>query len=232
MKRPAAISLLVLPLLAGCYVKSEPEPSPTRSTGNASASGDPSSSTGGTTSSGGTSAGGNGTSSGGTTGTGTGTTSTLRVFVTSTTYSGNLGGAAGADAHCQTVADAKALGGTWVAWVADGAVGPLARLTAVGPWSDVRGNEVFKNRANLVTIPESMMLDEAGNYQSWRGYSTPWTGLDQEGKPTGQDCGGWTSSAYNQIASTGSADEKQDWGGATGAQLSCDNKSALVCFEN
>ncbi|MCB9979188.1 MAG: tail fiber domain-containing protein, partial [Rhodospirillales bacterium] len=38
-----------------------------------------------------------------------------RVFVTSTTYTGNLGGLAGADAKCQARADAASLGGTWKA---------------------------------------------------------------------------------------------------------------------
>lgn len=45
------------------------------------------------------------------------TTGTIvkRVFITSTTYDGNLGGVLGADAKCQTRAGAAALGGTWKA---------------------------------------------------------------------------------------------------------------------
>src|SRR5690242_15690863 len=40
-----------------------------------------------------------------------------RVFVTSKTYQGTLGGLAGADMECQKLADAANLGGTWMAWL-------------------------------------------------------------------------------------------------------------------
>src|ERR1051325_3061527 len=50
-----------------------------------------------------------------TTTTSTTTTSTIvkKVFISSGTYTGNLGGLAGADATCQGLADAVALGGTY-----------------------------------------------------------------------------------------------------------------------
>src|ERR1051326_3970478 len=41
----------------------------------------------------------------------------FRVFVSSTTYDGNLGGFDGAAAKCQAVATAAGLGGTWAAWI-------------------------------------------------------------------------------------------------------------------
>jgi len=40
-----------------------------------------------------------------------------RVFITSTSYNGNLGGASGADSKCQTAANNGNLGGTWKAFV-------------------------------------------------------------------------------------------------------------------
>ena len=52
-----------------------------------------------------------------------------RVFVTSTTYKGNLGGLAGADAKCQTRANAASLGGTWKAWLSDSTTSAASRLT-------------------------------------------------------------------------------------------------------
>ena len=57
----------------------------------------------------------------------------LRVFVSSATYDGALGGHAGADATCQSLATAAALGGTWMAWISGrdelprGAIHPLER---------------------------------------------------------------------------------------------------------
>jgi len=43
----------------------------------------------------------------------------VRVFVTSSSWNGNLGGLSGAGAKCQQAADAAGLGGTWVAWLSD-----------------------------------------------------------------------------------------------------------------
>src|SRR3989344_6490978 len=42
-----------------------------------------------------------------------------RAFVTSATYHGNLGGLAGGDAECQSLANAASLGGIWKAWLSD-----------------------------------------------------------------------------------------------------------------
>jgi hypothetical protein len=52
----------------------------------------------------------------------------VRVFVTSTTYDGNLGGIAGADAKCQARADAASLGGTWKAMISDGSTNASSRI--------------------------------------------------------------------------------------------------------
>jgi hypothetical protein len=51
-----------------------------------------------------------------------------RVFVTSTTYNGNLGGLAGADAKCQVRADAANLGGTWKAIISGDAESARSRI--------------------------------------------------------------------------------------------------------
>jgi hypothetical protein len=53
----------------------------------------------------------------------------LRAFVTVTAYSASLGGLGGADAKCQTEADAHALGGRWKAWLADANGAPAGRFT-------------------------------------------------------------------------------------------------------
>jgi hypothetical protein len=51
-----------------------------------------------------------------------------RVFVSSAVYDGNLGGHAGADAKCQSLANAAHLGGTWMAWVSDASSSPAQRF--------------------------------------------------------------------------------------------------------
>jgi hypothetical protein len=72
----------------------------------------------------------------------------VRVFVTSTIYMGYLGGLDGADAKCQSVANAAQLGGTFKAWLRDDTTAARDRLNhATGPyvlvdrrrWSPTRG---------------------------------------------------------------------------------------------
>jgi hypothetical protein len=53
----------------------------------------------------------------------------LRVFVTNQTYNGALGGHAGADTTCQTLATGAGLGGTWMAWISDSTSSPSQRFS-------------------------------------------------------------------------------------------------------
>jgi hypothetical protein len=52
-----------------------------------------------------------------------------RVFLSSALYYGNLGGLAGADAQCQTLAKNVGLPGTFKAWLSDAKTSAHARLT-------------------------------------------------------------------------------------------------------
>lgn len=52
-----------------------------------------------------------------------------RVFISSDNYSGDLGGLAGADRSCQTLADSSVLNGTWKAWLSDSVTNVNDRFT-------------------------------------------------------------------------------------------------------
>jgi len=135
-----------------------------------------------------------------------------RVFITDSTWNGNLGGVAGADAKCQDEADAiaKYSGGTYKAWLGAGSSYPSTTF--------VHSTTPYKNY-------------EAGH--GWRTVASDWTGLttqdllhpvyytptdqltdgsalsdvNQQGSAAGTpvwynpashvggNCGGWTSSA-------------------------------------
>ncbi|MBW7954818.1 hypothetical protein H3C61_03320 [Candidatus Gracilibacteria bacterium] len=58
-----------------------------------------------------------------------GATGTKRVFLTKATYNGNLGGVAGADAKCQSVANGASLGGNWKAFISDSTSNFVDRYT-------------------------------------------------------------------------------------------------------
>jgi|GEM_PF-3293460 len=114
-----------------------------------------------------------------------------RAFVTSTTYNGNLGGLAGADALCQARADAVSLGGTWKAYMVSGAMG-LSRLApATVPYVRTDGVRIANNWADL--SDESLMaplnVNESGLPVSG---GNVWTGLTNVGGGTNQHCNNWT----------------------------------------
>jgi hypothetical protein len=74
------------------------------------------------------------------------------VFVTSQAFNGNLGGLAGADAKCQTLARAAGLPGTYKAWLGNATVSAASRLThATVPYTLVNGTVIANDFADLGT---------------------------------------------------------------------------------
>ena len=135
-------------------------------------------------------------------------------FVTSTPIGngGNLGGLAGADNQCQTLAQAAGAGAkTWHAYLstqaADGKPAVNARdRIGKGPWQNSKGVVIAKDVAELHganNLTKQTALSEKGDVINGRG-DTPnrhdaLTGSQGDGTafPAGADrtCGNWTSSA-------------------------------------
>jgi hypothetical protein len=114
-----------------------------------------------------------------------------RVFVTSTTSSGDLGGLAGADATCQQLADGEGLGGTWIAWLSIAGVDAISRLVGNGPF--VRADNsatIAEDRAQLTsgTLFNEIERTESGDIVP----GTAWTGTDPDGTAadSGNFCNG------------------------------------------
>lgn len=134
----------------------------------------------------------------------------------------NLGGVAGADAHCQTLAQAVGAGGrNWRAYLSVGSVGGQPPANArdrigTGPWANAKGNVIAWNVADLHgdvqrdrnSINKEFAFNEKGMPVNGRG-DTPnqhdiLTGSDSFGRlpvgsPVNTNCNNWTSN------STGSA---------------------------
>jgi hypothetical protein len=138
--------------------------------------------------------------------------SPMSFFVTSAGKGdgANLGGLAGADAHCQQLADAAGAGSrTWHAYLStsgDGAVSAKDRIGA-GPWANAKGVQIAANVTELHSdankINKETALNERGETVNGRG-DTPnqhdmLTGTQQNGTAFagGDDmtCGNWTSNA-------------------------------------
>lgn len=125
---------------------------------------------------------------------------------------GNLGGLAGADNHCQTLAQAAGAGAkTWRAYLstqaADGAPAVNARdRIGKGPWKNAKGTVVAKDVADLHSannnLTKQTALSEKGEVINGRGDSPNrhdvLTGSQADGTAfaAGEDrtCKNWTSS--------------------------------------
>jgi hypothetical protein len=122
----------------------------------------------------------------------------------------NLGGVAGADKHCQALAQAAGAGGrTWRAYlstVAEGAgKGENARdRIGPGPWHNAKGVQIAANVGELHSdknnLTKETQLTEKGAIVNGRG-DTPnrhdiLTGSDLEGRAVASStCANWTSNA-------------------------------------
>jgi len=125
----------------------------------------------------------------------------------------DLGGLAGADRHCQSLAQAAGAGGkTWHAYLStqgDGAVNARDRI-GKGPWTNAKGVVIAKDLDELHgqnNLTKQTALSEKGDVINGRG-DTPnrhdiLTGSTSEGKafPPGEDrtCKNYTSSTQGAV---------------------------------
>jgi hypothetical protein len=139
----------------------------------------------------------------------------LSFFITSAGpgNGANLGGLAGADAHCQKLAAAvKAGNRTWHAYLSTSALGGQPAVNArdrigKGPWHNAKGERIAENLDELHSdtnnLTKQTQLTEKGEVVNGRGDKPNrhdiLTGsqLDGTAFPAGADktCGNWTSAA-------------------------------------
>jgi hypothetical protein len=148
-----------------------------------------------------------------------GPTGPMGFFITSvgSGKGGDLGGLAGADAHCQKLATAAGAGGrTWRAYLSVPPVFPTQTTPAVaainardrigsGPWFNAQGALIARDLGHLHNgnnISKATALDERGNTVKGRGDQPNehdiLTGSRSDGTAfapqTDTTCGGWTQS--------------------------------------
>ncbi|MGH9382868.1 MAG: hypothetical protein ACRD2N_01040 [Vicinamibacterales bacterium] len=146
-----------------------------------------------------------------------------RFFVTSSTSTtGNLGGLAGADARCQSLAAGVGLGGkTWRAYLSAERDTSGARVDArsrigQGPWTNVNGVTVANNLNELHSRrgDAAAFIDERGQRINgqWTGSPGPnqhdiLTGSNADGTVmVGFTCADWTSDSASLAAQVGHSD--------------------------
>jgi hypothetical protein len=151
------------------------------------------------------------------------------VFVTSNSYTGALGGLAGADAKCQSSATSQGLSGSFRAYLSDAASNAYDRVPGAGPWYTTDDQLAFASKADLRGAPKAALLDEYAGYPVRVGNAGAWSGSDSGGVATGQDCDGWTRLTADAAGTTGTAVDAS-WGGGS-APLRCDTLLPIVCLQ-
>ena len=131
------------------------------------------------------------------------------VFVTNTTFDGDLGGFQGADAKCNAEATAAGLAGTYVAWLSDSTTDAKDRITDEG-YITMAGDVVATSLADLIdgTIGVPINVDALGNtipviggvsQSAWTHTTSDGVDFGQSWNPDGDACVDWTSTAGEAV---------------------------------
>jgi hypothetical protein len=164
-------------------------------------------------------------------------TAARRVFVSSMTYDGKLGGHAGADSTCQGLAAAANLGGTWMAWISDASSSPNRRFSkATIGYRLLDGRLVAANWTALASgnpLGTAIDLDEHGASLAGpdSNASKTWTATATDGTTDTNSCNDFasnSSSASGEIGYCTSA--TNNWTMASSAE-GCTAAHHLYCFE-
>ena len=157
---------------------------------------------------------------GGTAGAGGGSEPSLSFFVTSSgAMGGDLGGLAGADETCRTLAAAAGAGDrAWRAYLSTSVEDARDRI-GTGPWYNARLQEVAPDVETLHTEgiariewfaedpdEEGLVIDENGDYVPLTEHDII-TGSTMEGTVLeGRTCSDWTSASEGEVAQVGHSD--------------------------
>jgi hypothetical protein len=143
----------------------------------------------------------------------------MSFFITSANpgKGGDLGGLAGADAHCQALAEAAGSSGkTWRAYLSTSDTDAKDRIGA-GPWHNAKGVKIADDVASLHSdanaIDKETGLTEKGEVVKGRGDSPNehdiLTGTNADGtRAEGQTCGDWTNGGADGVGMLGHHDRK------------------------
>ncbi|MEO9515917.1 MAG: hypothetical protein ABJH45_02045 [Paracoccaceae bacterium] len=142
---------------------------------------------------------------------------------------GNLGGLAGADAHCTSLAEAAGITGkTWAAYLSSSAENARDRI-GTGPWMNANGVIVAESidqlhDASANNLTKEASISESGEIINGRGDAPNrhdiLTGSTADGMYVGPACEDWTSASSESSAMVGHHDrtgggaDPTSWGAA------------------
>lgn len=156
-----------------------------------------------------------------------------RIFVTSATFTGKMGGVTGADALCQQLARQASLDGVYKAIISSFGHDISAHINIDGPvynYSKASKNLIAKKKSdfwkdfNIERRP--IYFDERGRPVS---SNQVWTGSTASGFATSVDCLSWRADSSFHQGSTGNAssglrEQIED------SSLNCNSSARLYCI--
>ncbi len=166
------------------------------------------------------------------------------IFVTSGTYTGNLGGLSGADTICNTEAASAGLSGTWKAILSTSSTNANTGVGGDNGQGVTISYDVYDTLNNLIangpltfwdgthSAPISYHADGSG----LGGSTSVWTGSGNNGGDwaypdcgySSCDCNGWTSNSASIVGQTGSSgSESSDW--INQSSSACNTSQPLYC---
>jgi hypothetical protein len=153
-----------------------------------------------------------------------------RIFVTSSVYTGDFGGAAAGDAICQQHAHDAGLDGKFIAWLGTADTNPVTRLSGSRGWVRVDGVPIADQSDALVTKSAlaPVALDEHGRDVR---NSQPqfWTGTHSDGTFGSGNCTDWTGGPGQPV------DRGNAGAGGIGflnfGVYACETPARLLCTE-
>lgn len=163
------------------------------------------------------------------------TTQALSIFVTSTTFTGNMGGLEGARASCQALANGvPALAGTtWYPLLSDStwnAVSLTGTSASSSPIYNMDGTIIAANRAALWNTDFNDLVNGVRYSQHGSLISDfIFTGSTSSGAKTSGHCNNWTSTSGD--ATVGSSDEQTSYW-FSGISSPCAEPLPIFCIGN
>ena len=162
-----------------------------------------------------------------------------RVFLTNATFTGKLGGLAGADAICFTTAQTSPSlkGRIFRAWLSD------ATKTAGDPTRIPQGTQAYLRTDGLTfaqsykdmtngDVARPLNVDEQGVSLTGAALELgAWTGTDYDGTYSSTSCNNWTSEASTDNGSAGDSQAMDTTWSDFSSATSCNSKRHLYCIE-
>lgn len=167
---------------------------------------------------------------------------TYRIFISTSSYNGNLGGIAGADSKCNADPNKPNDGSTYKAIVVDNS-GVQRRACTSGNCTNVAENIDWALRVNTIYVRSSdsatiLTTNTAGIFafgtltNAFKSGAQVqfWTGLRSDWQSSSNDCNDWSSSSSGNNGRYGLSDAT-DSNAIRSGTTTCDNTAFLFCAE-